>query len=162
MLGLAPTSAAPLTPVTPSQPAIDMRHGAWPSQMIEQIEKLRDSADAGSTRIRVSPDALGSIDVSLHRHDSGAMQVALVADRPATQALIAEARPELTRLGEERGLRFDSPGNGGATLAGDGASSQGGANTGQRRTPAAESARPAREPAAAHTHTSDSAEGRVA
>ena len=77
--------------------------------MIDHIEKLRDAADATDSRIRVVPDALGSIDVSLRRHDSG-VQVTLVADQSATQAMLADARPQLVALAEARGLRLTDAG----------------------------------------------------
>ena len=95
-------------PAPADHPALDMADRRWPGAMIAHIERLRDDADAGSTRLRVVPDALGSIDVSLHRHGDGAVQVTLSADQPETRALLADAHPELTRLAEARGVRLDT------------------------------------------------------
>ena len=125
---------------------LDMRHGGWPGAMVDHIERLRDAADATDTRIRLVPDALGSIDVSLARRDDG-VQVTLTADRPATQAMLAEARPQLTDLAQARGLRLADAGLG----AGAGGSAQGFAD--HRRQPAPATAPAA--PASATTTTDD-------
>ncbi len=135
-----------------SDAALDLRHPGWPSAMIDHIEKLRDAADASDTRIRLVPDALGGIDVSLRRHDEG-VRVTLSADQPATQALLADARPQLTELAQARGIRLaDAPvGTGGQSLS-DGL-----------RQPFARPATPG-APASATTTTDDDdlADGRVA
>lgn len=115
-------------------PVLDTRDPRWPAAMVDHIERLRDEADAGSTRIRVVPDALGRIDLALHRHGDGAVEVTMNADRPATQALLSQAQPELTRLAEARGIRLADaapqggfPGNG----TGSGNASPGGGNAWQ-------------------------------
>ena len=134
--------------------SLDMRQGGWPAAMIDHIEKLRDAADAGDSRIRLVPDALGSIDVSLRRHDDG-VQVTLVAHQPATQAMLADARPQLVAMAETRGIRLADTG-----LA---ASSGGDPSTagGQHRQPSAPVPNaPAR--AATLTDDPDAADGRVA
>ncbi len=74
--------------------------------------------------------------------------------------LIAEARPELSRLGEQRGLRFDPPGNGSAMMTGGGANGQG-AGTGQRRSPTPDTPRAATATAST-SDTTGAAEARVA
>jgi len=85
--------------------------------MIERIEILRDAADAGDTRIRLVPDALGAIDVSL-KQDGDTVHVHFHAEQGATRALLQEAQPRLVELAEARGLKLgqgglgDSAGNG--------------------------------------------------
>jgi Meckel syndrome type 1 protein len=140
------------------QPSLDMRQQGWPAAMVDHIERLRDAADATSTRIRVVPDALGSIDVTVRRHDDGAVQLSLAADRPATQALIADARPELTRLADERGTRVEislaAPGaSGGAAGSGSSAGFADGRTAQQQQQPAQR-----RAPASAATTLSDDPE----
>ena len=143
-------AAAPIASVAAAgareDATLDMRHGGWPGAMVDHIERLRDAADATDTRIRLVPDALGSIDVSLARRDDG-VQVTLTADRPATQAMLAEARPQLTDLAQARGLRLADAGLG----AGAGGSAQGFAD--HRRQPAPATAPAA--PASATTTTDD-------
>lgn len=95
---------------------LDMRQDTWPAAMIDHIGRLRDAADATDTRIRLVPDALGGIDVSLRRHDDG-VSVTLAADQPATQAMIAEARPQLTDLAQARGIRLTDAAPAGGTGA---------------------------------------------
>ena len=143
-------AAAPIASVAAAgareDATLDMRHGGWPGAMVDHIERLRDAADATDTRIRLVPDALGSIDVSLARRDDG-VQVTLTADRPATQAMLAEARPQLTDLAQARGLRLADAGLG----AGAGGGAQGFAD--HRRQPAPATVPAA--PASATTTTDD-------
>ena len=136
---------------------LDMRHGGWPGAMVDHIERLRDAADATDTRIRLVLDALGSIDVSLARRDDG-VQVTLTADRPATQAMLAEARPQLTDLAQARGLRLADAGLG----AGGGGSAQGFADHRRQPAPATAAAPAAPASAALTTDDRDPAGSRVA
>ncbi|HEU4961828.1 MAG TPA: flagellar hook-length control protein FliK [Sphingomonas sp.] len=85
--------------------ALDMRRDDWPQAMIDRIDALRDAADATSTRIRLIPDALGKVDVSL-RHDGDALHVHFAADVATTRALIADAQPRLAEAAQARGLRL--------------------------------------------------------
>lgn len=155
---MAPVAAAAGT--SADQPSLDMRQPGWPAAMVDHIEKLRDAADAVSTRIRIVPDALGSIDVAVRRHDEGAVQVSLVADRPQTQTMIAEARPELTRLADERGTRLDVSVGGGST----GNTGLFGGNTGERHASAQPQSAQRRAPASSFLSddTTAPADGRVA
>lgn len=99
---LAATAAA----AAPSQPApVDMTRHTWPAAMIVRIERLRDELNAVSTAIRLIPDALGTIDVSLTQAD-GVTHVHLAAEQPQTRTLLAEAAPKLAELAEQRGLRL--------------------------------------------------------
>lgn len=103
-------TAAPLAPVAAAntgQPSLDMGQHAWPEAMIAHIEKLRDMADANDTSIRLVPDALGTIDVSMRR-DGDSVRVELKAEQAQTRSLIAEAQPRLQELAEQRGVKLQS------------------------------------------------------
>ena len=62
--------------------------------MIAHIETLRDNADAGDTRIRLIPDALGTIDVAVKR-DHDTLHVQFTAEQATTRTLIQDAQPRL-------------------------------------------------------------------
>lgn len=100
----ASTPAAP-PPVVASQPAIDITQQALPAAMIAHIEKLRDAADAVSTSIRILPDALGAVDVSITK-DGELTHVHLAAENAQTRALLAEAQPKLAELAEQKGMKL--------------------------------------------------------
>ena len=87
------------------QSALDLRQHDWPRAMIDRIETLRDDANAADTSIRLIPDALGTIDVSLRTED-GAVHVHFAAEQVQTRALLAEAQPRLSELAESRGLKL--------------------------------------------------------
>jgi Meckel syndrome type 1 protein len=101
----APATLAPAVLPTHAAAPIDMTHAHWPAKMIERIEVLRDLADAQDTSIRLVPDALGAIDVSLRR-DGDTVQVHMTAEQPQTRQLLAEAAPKLAELAEQRGLKL--------------------------------------------------------
>ncbi|WP_375422165.1 flagellar hook-length control protein FliK [uncultured Sphingomonas sp.] len=106
-LGSVAPLAAPVAPpvATAAQPTLDMRQERWPQAMIAHIETLRDNADAGDTRIRLIPDALGMIDVAVKR-DHDTLHVQFTAEQATTRTLIQDAQPRLAALAEERGLRL--------------------------------------------------------
>ena len=96
--------------------------------MIDRIEHLRAStalnpADAAEAKIRLVPDALGTIDVSI-RHDGDAISVRFQADHAGTRALLQQSEARLVEIAESRGLR----------LSGSGVDA-GGADPGQQRAP---------------------------
>lgn len=101
-----------------AQASLDMRDHRWPHAMMAQIEALRDAADAGDTRIRLVPDALGSIDIGV-RQDGDTLHVRFTADQAQTRALLQDAQPRLAEAAEARGLRL------GQTSVDAGASGQG-------------------------------------
>jgi len=112
----AAPSDTPLTPVGATatheikvadaqQAPLDMRQDRWPHAMIERIEMLRDAADAADTRIRLVPDALGAIDVSV-KTDGDTVRVHFNAEQAATRTLLADAQPRLAELAEARGLKL--------------------------------------------------------
>lgn len=111
----APGTITPVAvPVTArGDSALDMGDRHWPEAMIARIIALRDASDAlaasasidrDRATVRLSPDALGTVEVALHR-DEGQVRVQLTAEQPRTQALLAEAQPRLTELAEARGIR---------------------------------------------------------
>ncbi|PCG13821.1 hypothetical protein COA07_13070 [Sphingomonas adhaesiva] len=100
----APVVAAGAAAQT-GQQTLDMNQPRWPEAMIQRIEMLRDMADANDMSIRLVPDALGAIDISLRR-DGDTVQVQLTAEQPRTRALLAEAQPQLTDMAEARGLKL--------------------------------------------------------
>ncbi len=116
--GIAPSADLTTHGVTAAEssrhPALDMARETWPAKMIERIEMLRDAADANDTSIRLVPDRLGTIDVSLRR-DGDTVAVHFQAQQAETRQLIAEAQPRLADMAEARGLRL-------STQTGDGGS----------------------------------------
>ncbi|WP_448662885.1 flagellar hook-length control protein FliK [Sphingomonas sp. CJ20] len=126
---LATAGAAPLETSGPA-PAVqataqaqngtlDLRHQQWTGQMIERIEALRDAAPIGETRIRLAPDALGTVDIAI-RHEGERVHVHFTADVAATRQALSDAQPRLAELAEARGLRL------GQTSVDGGSAGQGG------------------------------------
>lgn len=134
-LGVAlPTLSAVVTTASTSIAAqggaLDMRHAAWPAAMIERIATMRDMAAEHDTRLRLSPDMLGTIDVSLKR-DGDAVQVQISAEQAQTRQLLAEAQPRLTELADARGVKLHlTGGQSGATGQQPGNGMGGGGGTG--------------------------------
>ncbi len=119
----APISAPAIKTAEAQQAPLDMRQERWPHAMIERIEILRDAADATDTRIRLVPDALGAINVSM-RKDGDTVHVHFNAEQVATRTLLADAQPRLAELAEARGLKL-----------GQGALGDGNAGSSQQRAP---------------------------
>jgi flagellar hook-length control protein FliK len=105
---LTPADAVSLVakPGQAERQALDMGRQDWPQKMIDRIEALRDDANANDTSIRLKPDALGRIDVSLRTHADGAVTVRFAAEQPTTRALLADAAPQLSAAAEARGIRL--------------------------------------------------------
>ncbi len=104
----APVDLTPrpvLVTAAAERPALDTRDGAWMQGMIDRIETLRSEGVGGTTRIRLSPDALGAIEVSIQPGDDG-MQVRFASDNPDAARLLADAQPKLVELAEARGLKL--------------------------------------------------------
>ncbi|HEX7657082.1 MAG TPA: flagellar hook-length control protein FliK [Sphingomonas sp.] len=139
-LGAVPAAASA------QQSALDMRRDDWPQAMIDRIEALRDAANANDTRIRLVPDALGKVDVSI-RHDGDAVHVQFNAEVPATRTLIAEAQPKLAEIAQARGIKLHQT----SVDAGD-------AGSGQHRRGAAPQSSQSIRPASAFAAEIDSAE----
>ena len=106
-----PVAATPLAAPAPALPEfatptpLDTRDARWPHAMAARIEQLRDQADAADTRIRLVPDALGTIDVRLQR-EGDAVHVHFAAREADTRALLADAQPRLAEAAEARGLKL--------------------------------------------------------
>jgi flagellar hook-length control protein FliK len=105
---LTPADAVQLVakPGQAERQALDMGRQDWPQKMIDRIEALRDDANANDTSIRLKPDALGRIDVSLRTHADGAVTIRFAAEQPTTRALLADAAPQLNAAAEARGIRL--------------------------------------------------------
>lgn len=98
-----------LTPVAasagPDRAPLDMTQAHWPQTMIERIDRMREDAATADSRIQLSPDALGGIAVAIRRED-GATHIHFTAEQAQTATLLAEARPTLAQLAEDRGMRL--------------------------------------------------------
>jgi flagellar hook-length control protein FliK len=105
---LQPADAAKMIaqPGEMQRQSLDMSRQDWPQQMIDRIETLRDNANANDTSIRLKPEALGQIHVSIRSHADGAISVKFTAEQPAARALIADAQPQLNAAAEARGIRL--------------------------------------------------------
>jgi flagellar hook-length control protein FliK len=84
---------------------LDLRNDRGLQGMIDRIETLRDDANAHDTRIRLVPDALGGIDLSV-RKEGDAVHVHFTADSDATRSLLTDAQPRLAELAEARGVKL--------------------------------------------------------
>lgn len=108
---------------TAQSPGIDLTRDAGINRMIDRIEHLRDSVDVRETRIRLIPDALGPVDISVRRDGGGdGVQVHFAATEAATRQLIADAQQRLTELADARGVRIERAiidGGGGQPWGGD-------------------------------------------
>ncbi|MFD1787452.1 flagellar hook-length control protein FliK [Sphingomonas floccifaciens] len=160
--GTAPTQLA-TTPLAvhasaaADQAALDMSRADWMTSMIDRIETIRDeSGGVAETRMKLSPDALGNIDVALRRDDAGQIRVDITADTTQARTILNDAAPRLADMAEARGLKL-----GGATVDTGGSF----ADSGRRDAQQAPTATP-RRPASAATDTSaatsDSTETRLA
>lgn len=99
-------AASPLPSIDALSPTpIDVAGDDWMTAMIERIETIRDSGAMRETRIRLAPDALGQVEISI-RQEGDRLQVRINAETPAARALLAEAAPKLADLAEQRGLRL--------------------------------------------------------
>jgi hypothetical protein len=116
-LSAAVAPAPSIAIATTQQAPLDMRQERWPHAMIERIEMIRDAADAGDTRIRLIPDALGAIDVSV-KSVGDTVHVHFNAEQAATRTLLADAQPRLAELAEARGLKLGQGAPGDANAGG--------------------------------------------
>lgn len=99
-------AAAPVT--APQQAGIDLTRDPGLHHMIDRIEQLRDAFDARDTRIRLIPDALGPVDISVRRDAaSDSVQVHFTAAEAGTRQLIADAQHRLVELADSRGVRIE-------------------------------------------------------
>lgn len=133
--------------------ALDLTQDSGLQRMIDRIETLHDDAsdraNARDTRIRLIPDALGSVDVSV-RQEGDRVHVHFTAGLEATRTLLADAQPRLTDLAAARGVRIGGTSVSADTAGGSGTTPQ------PRPVPAI-----ARTPAPA-AHTETPADARIA
>lgn len=108
---LAPVPAAPLAFAPVAAQPLDVGTQAWPAAMMARIEALREAADAVDTSIRILPDALGAIDVSVRR-EGEVTHVHLAAEQAQTARLLADAQPKLAELADARGLKLQTSAGG--------------------------------------------------
>ncbi|MBM3928617.1 MAG: flagellar hook-length control protein FliK, partial [Sphingomonadales bacterium] len=102
--------AVPAT-VAAQSGTLDMARGEWMTSMIDRIETLRDESGAiGETRLKLAPDALGAVDISVRRDEAGQYQVRIAADTAQARTLLAEAAPRLADMAEARGLKLSHAG----------------------------------------------------
>ena len=87
------------------QAAIDTRRSDWMTSTIERIEALRDSPNSRETSLRLSPDALGKVDVSI-RQEGDRIHVRFTAETAAARTLLTEAQSRLNDIAEARGLKL--------------------------------------------------------
>lgn len=87
------------------QAPLDLSRDDWAGKMVDRIAALRDAAEAADTRIRLAPENLGNVEVSIRR-DGDRLHVHFAAENPATRQLLAEAAPRLTELADSRGLKL--------------------------------------------------------
>lgn len=80
--------------------------------MIDRIDMLQDAdGSVRETRIRLSPDRLGQVDIAIEQTADG-VNVRFVTDNPQARALLADAQPRLMELAESRGLKLGGGGVG--------------------------------------------------
>ncbi len=109
---IAAPDAAVLRPVAPTahaaQPTLDTRQPQWVEGMIDRITTLREASGTndGETRIRLSPDALGDVEVAIRTGDDGKLHVRFNSDNVDAGRLLAEAQPRLVQMAEARGLKL--------------------------------------------------------
>lgn len=88
-----------------SQAPLDLTQDGWMGQMIDRIAALRDAAEATDTRIKLAPEHLGAIEVSIRR-DGDRLNVHFAAENPAARQAIADAAPRLADLADARGVKL--------------------------------------------------------
>lgn len=87
------------------QAPLDLSRDDWAGKMIDRIAALRDAAEATDTRIRLAPENLGNVDVSIRR-EGDRVHVHFTAENPAARQLLAEAAPRLAELADARGVKL--------------------------------------------------------
>lgn len=87
------------------QPPLDLSRDDWAGKMVDRIAVLRDAAEAADTRIRLAPENLGNVEVSIRR-DGDRIHVHFAAENPAARQLLAEAAPRLAELADSRGVKL--------------------------------------------------------
>jgi len=92
-------------PADVQQNMLDMRRQEWMGQMVDHVEAMRDASPARETRLSLSPEALGKVDVSI-RHDGDRVHVHFATETLVARQLLADAQPRLSELAEARGVKL--------------------------------------------------------
>ena len=87
------------------QAPLDMSRDDWAGKMVDRIATLRDAAEATDTRIRLAPENLGNVEVSIRR-EGDRLHVHFTAENPAARQMLAEAAPRLAELADARGVKL--------------------------------------------------------
>lgn len=88
-----------------AQGTLDLTRDDWTGPMIDRIAALRDAAEAADTRIKLAPENLGALEISIRR-DGDRVHVHFTADNPAARQMIADATPRLAELADARGVKL--------------------------------------------------------
>ncbi|RYY42976.1 MAG: flagellar hook-length control protein FliK [Sphingomonadales bacterium] len=106
---LAAPAAAGLVPIAAASGAemsgLDLRRQEWMGQMIDTIEAMREGAPVRETRIALSPDALGKVDIAV-RQDGNRVHVHIAAETQAARQILTDAQARLIEIAEQRGVRL--------------------------------------------------------
>jgi len=98
-----PVAAARETePAAAPAPAPAVDPAAVTGQVVRAARLVVDSSEA-RMRVDLDPPALGAVTVSAETR-GGAVQVTIVAERPETQALLAQALPDIRQALSDRGV----------------------------------------------------------
>ena len=104
-------TVAPAPQATASQPiadaVLDTRDPTWMRTLVDKIVEAHDANGGRAITMKLRPDALGAIEVSLRR-DAGQLHVVITAADPAARNLLADAHPQLAALATDRGLGLAS------------------------------------------------------
>lgn len=92
-------------PADIQQGVLDMRRQEWMGQMVDHIEAMRDASPSHETRLSLSPEALGKVDISI-RQDGDRIHVHFATETPAARQLLTDAQPRLSELAEARGVKL--------------------------------------------------------
>lgn len=106
--GGTPLTARPVMAAAAADlPVIQASDPEWIEKFVDQIDMLRGDNGTSETRIRLSPDALGTLDVRIAQRD-GQTHVQINADQAGARALLADAAPRLADLAQARGLKLNT------------------------------------------------------
>ncbi|MEG3181777.1 flagellar hook-length control protein FliK [Sphingomonas sp. LT1P40] len=91
------------------QAPLDLSRDDWAGAMIDRIaamqDSARDAAEATDTRIRLAPENLGALEISIRR-DGDRLHVHFTAENSTTRQLLADAASQLVELANARGVKL--------------------------------------------------------
>ncbi|MBR0553135.1 flagellar hook-length control protein FliK [Stakelama marina] len=100
-----PASAVTAAANSGQQPPLDLRQDQGLQHMIDRIEALKTENGGQDAKIRLAPDALGTVDIAVRR-DGDKLHVHFTAHEAAARTVIADAAPRLTELADARGVKL--------------------------------------------------------